>query len=192
MNHSASPENYSPVKTLFSSRQFSDWTTINDSIMGGSSRATCDAITSGLCLNGFLVAEKGGFISCCSPYLETPLDLSKYRGIQLQIDAEGRSLKFALSCNQKGLPFSKFFFNGLKWVVTFNTNPSGTSLIRIPFDSLQPTIRAKSVAFPVSFDASSINQLQLFYSKFGTPGELNAQFVAGSIRILIRSISAYF
>ena len=61
----------------------------------------------------------------------------------------------------------------------------------IPFKDFRPTIRAKPVPIPLKFNSKSISQLQLLYSKFGTAGDLNIGFQAGTYQILLRSISAY-
>ena len=55
---------------------FADWTSLNDTIMGGSSRAGCRVTPEGLLLEGELIEAGGGFVSCRSPRLQPPLDLS--------------------------------------------------------------------------------------------------------------------
>ncbi len=69
------------------------------------------------------------------------------------------------------------------------TSSSGTTVVKIPFASLKPTVRAKPVKFPLRFDSSAVTQFQLLHSKFGKPGEMNTGFRTGTIKILLRSIS---
>ncbi len=46
---------------------FSGWKSLNDSIMGGSSQAGCRVSPEGMILEGELVEQGGGFVSCRSP-----------------------------------------------------------------------------------------------------------------------------
>ncbi|WP_320677780.1 CIA30 family protein [Prochlorococcus sp. MIT 1300] len=175
---------------LFDVNRFNAWTSLNDSIMGGSSEATCHVCEDGLLLEGELIEDGGGFVSCKSPLILPPLNLSSYRALQLEVDGEGRTLKLALACRDKFFGLSELIQGGIRWIASVPTNSKGTTNFQVPFSSLEPTIRAKPVNFPVSFNKSTITQLQLLHSKFGQPGELNEGFRAGPIRILIRSISA--
>ena len=77
---------------------FREWASLNDTIMGGSSRAGCRISELGLVLEGEVVSEGGGFVSCRSPVYRPPLDLSSYSGLRLTLDGEGRSFKFAVAC----------------------------------------------------------------------------------------------
>ena len=176
---------------IFDQNSFSDWTELNDTIMGGKSNAQCIATPQGLLLEGDLVEEAGGFISCRSPFLSPPINLSNYAGLQLEIDGNGRTLKFGVSSKIKNILLSKIIPGGLKWVSSFPTKSTGISTININFSSLEPVVRAKPVSMPVKFNASSINQFQLLYSKFGQPGKMNTDFQEGPIRVLIKSINAY-
>ena len=179
-------------RLIFSADNFSEWTSLNDTIMGGTSNADCRVTSEGLLLEGNLIEEDGGFVSCRSNFFTPSLNLSKYRALHLELDGYGRTLKLALICRGRVFGISEFFQGGLCWVAEVPTNVSGTTRIDIPFNSLRPTIRAKKVRLPVFFDSSRISQFQLLHSKFGLPGELNSGFRPGSITILLRSISADF
>ena len=52
---------------LFQGSDFADWASLNDTIMGGRSRAGCRVTPDGLVLEGDLVETGGGFVSCRSP-----------------------------------------------------------------------------------------------------------------------------
>ena len=176
---------------LFGPEDFLNWRTINDTIMGGSSQAKCISNSNGLCLEGSLIEENGGFVSCRSPLISPPLDLSTFIGFEIDIEGQGLTLKIAIS-NGDGLTrFSDFVSGGIRWVAEFKTNEKGNTLVRIPFDALEPTIRAKPIRIPVKFTSRSVQQFQLLYSKFGTAGKLNTECRFGSFRILIRSINGY-
>ena len=91
------------ITPLIKGSGFSDWESLNDTIMGGSSHATCHSSEKGLFLEGNLVEEGGGFVSCRSPIFDQPFDLSKYSGLILDVEGEGRTLKFAIACEKKPL-----------------------------------------------------------------------------------------
>ncbi len=189
MNQDLPPELQSE-HVIVSGKQFSDWTSLNDTIMGGSSTAICSVTTDGLKLNGDLVEKGGGFVSCRSPLLSPPINLSEYRGLKLIVDGQGRTLKLAIACQDNFFGLTDFISGGLRWVAEVPTQIEGTTQLEILFSNLQPTIRAKRVTFPATFDPSTISQFQLLHSKFGRSGELNPGFKPGMIRILLRSIIA--
>ena len=185
------PPSPPPKLLIVDQKGFSEWTSLNDTIMGGSSQASCTPTSKGLLLDGIVIEEGGGFVSCRSPLLSPSLNLSSYRGLQLEVDGQGRTLKIGLSCERSVFRSGRLIPGGLKWVASFSTNQDGMTTIQIPFDSLEPAIRAKPVALPVKFDPSCINQFQLLHSKFGQPGKMNSGFRPGPIRILLNSINAY-
>jgi hypothetical protein len=175
---------------LFQGSDFADWASLNDTIMGGRSRAGCRATPNGLVLEGELVETGGGFVSCRSPRLQPPLDLSPYSALQLDVEGEGRTLKIALGCRDGAMGLTELIPGGLRWVVDVATKPSGLTPVVVPFADLRPTVRAKPVGLPLRFDPSGITRIQVLHSKFGDAGDLNPGFRAGSIRMLIRSIRA--
>ena len=178
------------VVTLFQATDFAEWSSLNDTIMGGSIRAGCHVSTEGLLLEGELVEAGGGFVSCRSPRLQPPLDLSPYSALQLDVEGEGRTLKLALGCRDGALGLTELIPGGLRWVVDVATAKEGVTRITVPFAELRPTVRAKPVGLPLRFDASGITRIQVLHSKFGDAGDLNPGFRPGPIRLLIRSIRA--
>ncbi len=171
--------------------QFSEWETINDSIMGGSSNAICFSTPDGLVLEGELVEEGGGFVSCRSPVFTPPVDLSAYKGLEFIVDGQGHNLKIALACRDRVMGISELIPGGLRWVAPMPTSTSGSSLVVILFKDLLPAVRAKAVKLPFKFESSAVTRIQLLYSKFGQPGEINHEFSPGPIRILLRSIRGF-
>ena len=159
--------------------------------MGGSSRANCRSSDKGLFLEGNLIEEGGGFVSCRSPIFDKPFDLSKYSGLILDIEGEGRTLKFAIACAKKPLSLSNLLKGDIRWVASIPTNKNGFTRIKVPFKNLEPARRAKPVRLPIRFDPTCINRFQVLDSKFGQPGKMNSGFFAGPIKVLIKSISAY-
>ena len=177
-------------QVLVQGQQFADWVSLNDTIMGGSSRAGCRVVEDGLLLEGELVERGGGFVSCRSPRLQPPLDLTPFSALQIDVDGEGRTLKIALGCRDGALGLTELIPGGLRWVIDVPTNSSGTTRVVVPFADLRPTVRAKPVGLPLRFDRGGVTRIQVLHSKFGDAGDLNPGFRPGSIRLLIRSISA--
>ena len=63
-------------QVLFEGAAFAEWSSLNDTIMGGRSRAGCRVDADGLVLEGELIEQGGGFVSCRSPRLQ-PLWISR-------------------------------------------------------------------------------------------------------------------
>ena len=175
---------------LFQGSDFADWASLNDTIMGGRSRAGCHVSPEGLLLEGDLVESGGGFVSCRSPRLQPPLDLSPFSALQLDVEGEGRTLKIAIGCRDGAMGLTELIPGELRWVVDAATDPNGVTRVVVPFTDLRPTVRAKPVGLPLRFDPSGITRIQVLHSKFGGAGDLNPGFRPGSIRMLIRSIRA--
>ena len=186
-----SPPTEISITPLIQGSEFSDWKSLNDTIMGGSSRASCRSSDKGLFLEGNLVEEGGGFVSCRSPIFDKPFNLSKYSGLIIDVEGEGRTLKFAIACEKKPLSLSNLLKGDIRWVASIPTNKKGVSRIEVPFKNLEPARRAKPVRLPLRFDPTCVNRFQLLYSKFGQPGKINSGFSPGPIKVLIKSISAY-
>jgi hypothetical protein len=180
-----------PSQVLISGQGFQDWVSLNDTIMGGSSRAGTRLSAEGLWLEGEVVEQGGGFVSCRSAVYRPPLDLSSYQGLRLHIDGEGRTLKLAVACADGVLGLTELIPGGLRWVAPMTTLSSGTTTVEVLFADLKPVIRAKPVSLPVRFDGSAITRLQVLHSRFDEGGDANAGFRAGEIRLLLRSIEAF-
>ena len=186
-----SPPTEISITPLIKGSEFSDWESLNDTIMGGSSRANCRSSHQGLFLEGNLVEEGGGFVSCRSLVFDKPLNLSLYSGFIFEVEGDGRTLKFAITCEKKTLSLSNFLKGDIRWVASIPTKKDGVSRIKIPFNNFEPARRAKPVRLPLRFDPTCINRFQILHSKFGQPGKMNSGFFDGPIKVLIKSISAY-
>ena len=180
---------------ILSSSDFDDWFALNDTVMGGSSEAVCKSSSKGVSLEGVVIEENGGFVSCKSPIFSKPLNLSRYEGFELKLDGRGRTLKFGVSCKYGIRGIKEFFLDkspgGLRWVTEIETNRFRSTTVKVPFKSLEPTVLAKRITLPVKFKPNSISQFQLLHSKFGRPGELNPGFRPGKINFLLQSICVY-
>lgn len=169
---------------------FGGWSTLNDTIMGGRSSGQCSAGPQGLLMQSEVVEQGGGFVSCRSPEFVPPLDLSGYRALALEVDGDGRRYKLAVACADLVTGAAELIPGGLRWVAEFDTDPSGTSRIEVPFQRLTPSVRARPLGLPLRFDPRRIRRLQILHSKFNDSGGLNPGFRAGPLRLLIRRIEA--
>ncbi len=178
------------VKPIFSGIDFNCWYSLNDTIMGGSSTASCGISSEGLILTGNVIEAGGGFVSCRSPLLNPCLDLSKFKSLRLEIEGDGRTFKLAVCCRHRMIGFSDLLSKGISWIAEFPTSYSGITIVDIPFQSLLPAVRARPIKLPFGFNSSAINKFQLLHSRFGISGELNTGFRSGPINIRLVSISA--
>ena len=178
-------------KVLFEKDGFRHWKSLNDTIMGGNSVATCENTSSGLLFKGNIVEKGGGFVSCRSSIYQPPLNLSEFNNFEINISGEGRNFKFAVACQDEIFGLTEFIPGGLRWIKSFPTKKFGSTTVNISFNDLTPSIRANKVNFPFKFKPSKIKRLQLLHSKFGDEGKLNDNFKPGNIKILLKSISVF-
>ena len=82
---------------LASGADFPGWQSLNDTIMGGRSQGRCTPTADGLLMEAIVEPEGGGFVSCRSPVLDPPRDLSAYGALELQLDGDGRRYKLAVA-----------------------------------------------------------------------------------------------
>ncbi|MFZ0407231.1 MAG: CIA30 family protein [Cyanobium sp.] len=174
---------------------FSGWHALNDTIMGGRSSGACQVDRQGLCFDGQLVEEGGGFISVRSPLFSPPLDLSAYTTLELAVVGAGRRFKLAVACADGVAGLTELIPGGLRWVHEFATEPEGLTRVRIALAQLSPSVRAKPVqglplGLPLRFDPSRITRLQLLHSKFGDAGGLNPGFRPGPVHLELHAIHA--
>jgi hypothetical protein len=149
----------------------------------------------GLRFSGELIEQGGGFVSVRSPLFSPPLDLSGFAALRLDLAGHGRRYKLAVACADGVAGLTELIPGGLRWVHEFGTEPEGFSSVRIGFDQLTPSVRAKPVeslplGLPLRFDASRITRLQILHSRFGDDGGANPGFRAGPLHLELRAIDA--
>ncbi len=174
---------------------FSGWHALNDTVMGGGSSGECRASDRGLIFDAVVVEQGGGFVSCRSPLFSPPLDLSAWAALQLDLRGDGRRFKLAIACADGMGGLTELIPGGLRWVAEFATDADGPSLVRIPFEKLRASVRARPVGglplgLPLRFDPSRITRLQLLHSKFGDDGGLNPGFRPGPLHLEVHAIDA--
>lgn len=174
---------------------FAGWHALNDTIMGGRSSGTCHTGPAGLRFEAEVVAEGGGFVSVRSPLFSPPLDLSAYRALRLDLAGEGRRFKLAVACADGVAGLTELIPGGLRWVHEFATAEEGFCSVRIGFEQLTPSVRARPIetlplGLPLRFDAGRITRFQLLHSRFGDDGGPNPGFRAGALQLSLRAIHA--
>ena len=169
---------------------FSGWASLNDTVMGGRSSGACSVGNDGLLMQAEVVAEGGGFVSCRSPRWSPPLDLSAAGAIELVLQGDGRRYKFAVASSDLAGKLADLVPGGLRWVRDFDTQPTGTTTVRIPFADLLPTLRANPVSIPLRFDPSRVVQMQILHSRFAEDGSENNGFRPGPLRLLVQKLEA--
>jgi len=159
------------------------WGSIDDVVMGGVSQSNITISESGAIFSGAVsTANSGGFASIRTRSFEPPLNLSKYRGIELRVKGDGQRYKLILRGESK--------WDGVGFSASFDTELERWTTVRIPFDQLVAGFRSKSIP-NISLDSSQVYAFQLMLSKYEYDGGLNSRFTAGNFHLQIASISAY-
>ncbi|MFN9646287.1 MAG: CIA30 family protein [Cyanobacteriota bacterium] len=190
-----SPPPPAPPRTIVQGESFAAWQALNDTIMGGRSRGQCSVGALGLCFDGEIVEEGGGFISVRSPLFSPPLDLSGCGALELELVGEGRVFKLAVACADGVAGLTELIPGGLRWVKDFATQAEGVSRVVIPFAELIPSVRARPLSslplgLPLRFDPSRLTRLQLLHSRFSEDGTPNPGFRPGPIHLELHGIHA--
>lgn len=159
------------------------WGAVDDVVMGGVSQSGIQLGAEGAYFSGTVsTANSGGFASVRTRNFEPPLDLSGFDGIELRVKGDGNRYKFLLRTETR--------WDGIAYCHSFDTVPDTWITVQIPFRSLIPVFRAKTVN-QATFDPSHIYAMQLMLSKFEYDGELNPYFQPGFFQLQVQSIQAY-
>ncbi|KAL8468285.1 hypothetical protein ACS0TY_031504 [Phlomoides rotata] len=172
------------------SRELS-WGALDDVVMGGVSEGTFQIDPNGgengsptAIFKGVVsTANNGGFSSIRTKNFVVPEDLSAYDGLELRIKGDGRRYKFMVRISRD--------WDTVAYTIGFDTVKDQWQSVRLPFSSLRPIFRARTVSDAPPFDPSEIISLQLMFSKFEYDGKLNPTFMEGPFQLPITSIRAY-
>ncbi|KAM5587900.1 hypothetical protein ABKV19_006379 [Rosa sericea] len=167
------------------------WGALDDVVMGGVSQSTFlidpngseNGGPTGLFKGVVSTANNGGFTSIRTKNLSTPEDLSAYDGLELRLKGDGRRYKLIVRTSGD--------WDTVGYTAGFDTVKDQWQTVRLPFSSLRPIFRAKTVPDAPPFDPSNIVSLQLMFSKFEYDGKLNPTFVEGEFKLPVSSIRAY-
>ncbi|BFG27971.1 hypothetical protein CerSpe_142450 [Prunus speciosa] len=167
------------------------WGALDDVVMGGVSESTFqidpnggeNGGPTGIFKGVVSTANNGGFTSIRTKNLSTAEDLSAYDGLELRLKGDGRRYKLIVRTSRD--------WDTVGYTTGFDTVGDQWQTVRVPFSSLKPIFRARTVSDAPPFDPSNIVSLQLMFSKFEYDGKLNPTFVEGPFKLPLSSIRAY-
>ncbi|CAJ2677352.1 unnamed protein product [Trifolium pratense] len=171
-------------------RQLS-WGALDDVVMGGVSESTFQIDPNGSENGGptgvfkgvVSSANNGGFTSIRTKNFSEPEDLSAYDGLEFRLKGDGRRYKVIIRTSTD--------WDALGYTGGFDTEKGKWQSIQLPFSSLRPIFRARTVSDAPPFDPRNVASLQLMFSKFEYDGKLNETFVEGPFELPVSSIRAY-
>ncbi|KAG5041009.1 hypothetical protein JHK85_013485 [Glycine max] len=163
------------------------WGALDDVVMGGVSESTFQIDPSGGENGGptgifkgvVSTANNGGFTSIRTKNFSEPENLSAYDGLEFRLKGDGRRYKIIVRTSSD--------WDALGYTAGFDTEKGKWQSIRVPFSSLRPVFRARTVSDAPPFDPSIV----LMFSKFEYDGKLNETFVEGPFELPVSSIHAY-
>ncbi|XP_059664379.1 protein HIGH CHLOROPHYLL FLUORESCENCE PHENOTYPE 173, chloroplastic [Cornus florida] len=167
------------------------WGALDDVVMGGVSESTFRIDPTGSEKGGptgvfqgvVSTANNGGFTSARTKNFSVPEDLSAYDGLELRLKGDGRRYKLIVRTSRD--------WDTVGYTLSFDTVEGQWQSVRLPFSSLRPIFRARTVSDAPPFDPSKILSLQLMFSKFEYDGKLNPTFIEGAFQLPVSSIRAY-
>ncbi len=131
--------NASEPRVLFSFDSAADgnWTSVNDTVMGGRSDGGLEIRDGVLHFSGNLSLENyGGFASIRNP---TELDLGDFKGIRLRVKGDGRSYQLRLHTD------SRYFGRPVAYSGTFTTQAGKWFEVDVPFENLTASFRGRQL-----------------------------------------------
>ncbi|KAG9147209.1 hypothetical protein Leryth_018186 [Lithospermum erythrorhizon] len=167
------------------------WGALDDVVMGGVSESIFQIDPTGgesggptgLFKGSVSTANNGGFTSIRTRNFSVPEDLSGYDGLELRLKGDGCRYKLVVRTSRD--------WDTVGYTTGFDTVEGQWQSIRLPFSSLRPIFRARTVSDAPPFDPSQIISLQLMFSKFEYDGKLNPTFKEGPFQLPVSRIRAY-
>lgn len=167
------------------------WGALDDVVMGGVSESSFQVDPTGgenggptgLFKGVVSTTNNGGFTSIRTRNFPVPEDLSAYDGLELRLEGDGRRYKLIVRTSSD--------WDTVGYTLSFDTIEGQWQSVRLPFSSLRPIFRARTVSDAPPFDLSNIMSLQLMFSKFEYDGKLNPTFVEGPFQLPVSSIRSY-
>ncbi|XP_038895271.1 protein HIGH CHLOROPHYLL FLUORESCENCE PHENOTYPE 173, chloroplastic isoform X1 [Benincasa hispida] len=167
------------------------WGALDDVVMGGVSESSFqidmkggeNGGPTGVFKGVVSTANNGGFTSVRTRNFSVPEDLSAYDGLELRLKGDGRRYKLIVRTSTD--------WDTVGYTAGFDTAKGQWQSVRVPFTSLRPIFRARTVTDAPPFDPTNIVSLQLMFSKFEYDGKLNPTFVEGPFQLPLSSIRAY-
>ncbi|KAL6282506.1 hypothetical protein ACE6H2_013435 [Prunus campanulata] len=139
------------------------WGALDDVVMGGVSESTFqidpnggeNGGPTGIFKGVVSTANNGGFTSIRTKNLSTAEDLSAYDGLELRLKGDGRRYKLIVRTSRD--------WDTVGYTTGFDTVGDQWQTVRVPFSSLKPIFRARTVSDAPPFDPSNIVSLQAHF-----------------------------
>ncbi|KAJ3692111.1 hypothetical protein LUZ60_012461 [Juncus effusus] len=167
------------------------WGALDDVVMGGVSESSFQILPTGSESGGptglfkgvVSTSNNGGFTSIRTKNFSEPEDLSAYDGIEIRLKGDGKRYKLILR--------TSYEWDTVGYTAIFDTVKDQWQTVKVPFESLKPIFRAKTLFDAPKFDPSNITALQLMFSKFEYDGKLNPTFKEGPFELPFSTIKTY-
>jgi hypothetical protein len=166
---------------------------LDDVVMGGASLSSFDNARRKWA-GEVTTLNSGGFVGVRSKSLSPPLDCSAATGVQLRLRASGAPLRYKFilrdSTDFNGICYTTSFDVGTPAGVLTRLLDGGVETVRVPFDSMVPTIFARTIP-DATINLRNIVSVQFALSKFEYDGGLSPLFREGHFELDIVGISVY-
>ena len=148
------PEEYAQLNNL--TRM--EWVSLGDPVMGGCSEGSATPDEDGsLCFEGVVRLDNGGGFASVKADLDTPLDLSGWKGIQLRVKGDGRHYKLGLRLSTNR--------NSPVYQHRVATEAGQWQTLHLAFRDFEASLRGKKRPEAPPLDPTSIWSLSLFVSE---------------------------
>jgi monofunctional biosynthetic peptidoglycan transglycosylase len=148
--------------------ELDNWVIINDTVMGGRSRAQIDIAKEHLVFNGYLSLENnGGFASIRRVYNNREWQASN--PLQIKVVGDGRSYQFRLRTNSR--------MDGVAYVSSFQTKANEAQVFTFELSDFTPQFRGRYVRGAPELSFDDITQLGFMLAE-KAPGEFTLQVLS--------------
>ena len=161
------------------------WTTVDDRVMGGSSRSTMTTRKEGTFFEGELVCQGGGFASVrCIPRAGS-LGLAGARGLRLRCAGDGRvGYKITLKTDAN--------MDGVSYQCGFDAGPGDGAVrtVTLPFAGFQASFRGRPVPNAPPLRGADVVQIGVMLSRYDV-GATDDRVRAGRFQLRLVDLEGY-
>jgi monofunctional biosynthetic peptidoglycan transglycosylase len=135
----------------FGSGDRSEWSVVNDGVMGGVSRSGLRLTDheTGIFAGVLSLENNGGFASVRAAVGHR--DLSAWAGLEIRVRGDGRTYQLRLRTNDR--------FDGVAYRAFFETSADEWTTVRLPFARFEPTFRGRTPRDAGPLDPAAVHQV---------------------------------
>jgi monofunctional biosynthetic peptidoglycan transglycosylase len=135
----------------FGSEDLSEWSVVNDGVMGGVSRGglRLSDHETGIFAGVLSLENNGGFASVRASVGHR--DLSAYTGLEIRVRGDGRTYQLRLRTDDR--------FDGVAYRAFFETRAGEWTTVRLPFAAFEPTFRGRTPRNASPLDPGAVHQV---------------------------------